>query len=298
MIQNTWAQLDQPLLDLAGVDLAEATRLTYVLRQRFRYDYEGRAFALQHRLVVIPQARRGSLRLLAKQVEVSAADAQVATRRDGHGNPVTTVRLAVVPETVEFRVAAVIERNLSEPEPGPLLRTGVLKDPRLLRPTALTAAGEALRELAAELWAAAPDDLDFAHLCCERVKAAITYEFGVTSTSTTAAQAYAGGRGVCQDHAHVMLALCRTVGLPARYVSGHLLGDGGTHAWVEVVVPEGPYARVVAFDPCNGVRAGARHLPIATGRDYLDVAPTSGSYSGDARGRLSTSKQLGITFAA
>lgn len=296
MIQNTWAQLDQPLLDMAGVDLAEATRLTYVLRQSFRYDYEGRAFALRHRLVVIPQARRGSLRLLAKQVEVSAADAQVATRPDTHGNPVTTVRLAVVPSSVEFRVAAVIERTLSEP--GPLLRAETLADPRLLLPTTLTAADEALRELAAELRVAAPDDLDFAQLCCERVKSAITYQFGVTSTATTAAEAYTGGRGVCQDHAHVMLALCRSVGLPARYVSGHLLGDGGTHAWVEVVVPEGPFARVIAFDPCNGVRAGARHLPIATGRDYLDVAPTSGSYSGDARGRLSTSKQLGITFAA
>jgi len=296
MTQNTWAELDQPLLDLAGVDLAEVTRLTYVLRQRFRYDYEGRAFALHHRLVVIPQARRGSLRLLAKQVEVSAADAQVATRRDTRGNPVTTVRLAVVPSSVEFRMAAVIGRTLSQP--GPLLRAETLNDPQLLTATTLTAADEALRELAAELRVAAPDDLDFAQLCCERVKAAITYEFGVTSTSTTAAEAYAGGRGVCQDHAHVMLALCRSAGLPARYVSGHLLGDGGTHAWVEVVIPEGPYARVVAFDPCNGIRAGARHLPIATGRDYRDVAPTSGSYSGDARGRLTTSKQLGITFAA
>ena len=64
-------------------------------------------------------------------------------------------------------------------------------------------------------------------------------QYGVTSVRTTAAQALAGGRGVCQDFAHVMLALCHIVGLPARYVSGHLLGQGGTHAWVEVVVPSG-----------------------------------------------------------
>lgn len=296
MTQTAEAQLDQPLLDLERVDLSGATRLTYVLRQRLRYEYEGRAYALHHRLVVIPRPRRGSLRLLVQQVEVSAADAQVATRRDAHGNLVTTVRVEVVPQAVEFRVAAVVERTLSET--GPLLPAEALEDRRLLSATALTTADEALRELAVELRVAAPGDLDFAQLCCERVNAAIVYEFGVTSTSTTAAQAYAGGRGVCQDHAHVMLAMCRFVGVPARYVSGHLLGDGGTHAWVEVVVPEGRLARAVAFDPCNGVRAGARHLTIATGRDYRDVAPTSGSYSGDARGRLTTTKYLGITSAA
>jgi transglutaminase-like putative cysteine protease len=294
--QSARAQLDQPLLDLAGIDLEGATRLTYVLRQRFRYEYEGQVHALRHRLVVLPRGRRGSLALRVQQVEVSAADAQVVTRPDTHGNLVTTVRLEVVPQTVEFRVAAVIERTL--PGTGPLLPAEALEDPRQLSATTLTTADEALRELAAELRVAAPGDLDFAQLCCERVNAAIAYEFGVTSTSTTAAQAYAGGRGVCQDHAHVMLSLCRSVGVPARYVSGHLLGDGGTHAWVEVVVPQGHHARAVAFDPCNGVRAGARHLTIATGRDYRDVAPTSGSYRGNARGRLTTTKHVGITIAA
>lgn len=295
MTQAARAHLDQPLLDLDGINLAGATRVTYVLRQRFRYEYEGRAYSLRHRLVVIPRTRRGSLRLRFQQVEVSAADAQVATRRDSHGNLVTTVRLDVVPETVEFRVAAVSERTLSEGRP---MLAAALEDRRLLCSTTLTTADEALRELAAELRVAAPGDLDFAQLCSERVKAAIAYEFGVTSTSTTAAEAYAGGRGVCQDHAHVMLALCRSVGIPARYVSGHLLGDGGTHAWVEVVVRHGHLARAVAFDPCNGGRAGVHHFTVATGRDYRDVAPTSGTYSGDARGRLTATKHVGITAAA
>lgn len=295
MTQSACAQLEQPLLDLDGVDLSGATRLTYVLRQSFRYDYDGQAYGLHHRLLVIPRARRGSLRLRFQQVEVSAPDAQVRTRPDTHGNLVTTVRLEDVPQTVEFRVAAVIERTLSQTS---LLPAGALHDRRLLWATALTTPDEALREVAGALRVVAPGDLDFAQLCCERVNAAIGYEFGMTSTSTTAAQAYAGGQGVCQDHAHVMLSLCRSVGVPARYVSGHLLGEGGTHAWVEVVVPEGHLAKAVAFDPCNGVRTGARHLTIATGRDYHDVAPTSGSYRGDARGQLTTTKYLGITSAA
>jgi len=294
--QTARTHLDQPLLDVEGVDLEGATRLTYVLRQRFRYDYEGRAYALRHRLVVLPRARRGSVRRRFQQVEVSATEAEVGTRRDARGNLVTSVRLEVVPDSVEFRIEAVTERILSATRS--LLPPEALEDRRLLCPTALTTADEALRELARELRGAAPGNLDFAQLCCEQVKTAIAYEFGVTSTSTTAAEAYAGGRGVCQDHAHVMLALCRSVGVPARYVSGHLLGDGGTHAWVEVVVPDGHHARVVAFDPCHGVRAGMRHLAVATGRDYRDVAPTSGSYSGDARGQLTTTKHLGITSAA
>jgi transglutaminase-like putative cysteine protease len=58
------------------------------------------------------------------------------------------------------------------------------------------------------------------------------------------------------------------------------------------------WARAVAFDPCNGCRADARYLTVATGRDYADVAPTSGSYRGEARGSLTTSKQVGLTAAA
>ena len=83
------------------------------------------------------------------------------------------------------------------------------------------------------------DPEETAERICAAVFAAITYQYGVTSVTTTAAEALAAGRGVCQDFAHVMLALCHLLGLPARYVSGHLLGQGGTHAWVEVIVPRG-----------------------------------------------------------
>ena len=77
------------------------------------------------------------------------------------------------------------------------------------------------------------------------------YAHGVTGVKTTAAEAFALRQGVCQDYAHVMLALCRACGLPARYVSGHLLGEGGTHAWVEVLLPDpaGMGLRRLAFRP-------------------------------------------------
>jgi transglutaminase-like putative cysteine protease len=126
----------------------------------------------------------------------------------------------------------------------------------------------------------------------------MTYRYGVTGVRTTAAEALALGAGVCQDYAHVMLALCRVCGLPARYVSGHLLGQGGTHAWVEVVLPamDGTGEAVAsAFDPTHASRGGLGYVTIAVGADYGDVAPTSGSYTSSSQGRLTTSKRVTLT---
>lgn len=296
MTHEARAQLDRPLLDAGELDLDAAQRVTYVLRQRLRYDYDDPAYHLDHRLVVVPRARHGSLRRRLHSVEVSVADARVCDRRDANGNLVVQVRVDVVPASIEFTVAAVVERT--GPRVDAVLPLSALSDQRLLRPTRLTIADEAIRDLAADARAACADDLEFAERCCAQVRAAITYEFGVTSHSTTAAEALAGGRGVCQDHAHLALAVCRAAGVPARYISGHLLGDSGTHAWIEVVVADGDRARAVAFDPCNGCRAGSRHLPVAAGRDYADVAPTSGRFAGAGPGRLTADKQLGVTAAA
>jgi transglutaminase-like putative cysteine protease len=95
-----------------------------------------------------------------------------------------------------------------------------------------------------------------------------------------------------------MLALCHLVELPARYVSGHLLGQGGTHAWVEVVVPLAAHAEAVAFDPCNGRQTDCGYVTVATGRDYSDVAPTSGTYVGTSSGRLTADRRVGLLTAA
>jgi transglutaminase-like putative cysteine protease len=120
----------------------------------------------------------------------------------------------------------------------------------------------------------------------------------VTGVRTTAAQALELGSGVCQDYAHLMLAVCRACGLPSRYVSGHLLGQGGTHAWVEVILPirDGTGDAIAwTFDPTHASRGGLGHVTIAVGRDYSDVAPTSGTYVSPARGRLVSSKHVTLT---
>ena len=107
------------------------------------------------------------------------------------------------------------------------------------------------------------------------------------------------GQGVCQDYAHLMIVLCRLCGLPARYVSGHMLGEGGTHAWVEVLLPmaERPELAIVEpFDPTNRRRTGFDYLTIAAGRDYYDVAPTSGIFRAAYRGQLTTQKRVSLTL--
>lgn len=296
MTQSAREQLTLPLLDAAGLDLENADRVTYALHQRFAYEYDGAASDLDHRLVAVPRARHGSQRRRAHHVAVSADGAEVVTRSDALGNVVTRVRLGVVPQRVEFVVGAVVER--AGRVLGPALPAAALEDPRLLRPTRLTTADAALHDVATELRRTTRDDREFAEAACGFVHAAIGYEYGPTSVSTTAAEAFAGGRGVCQDHAHVLLAICRAAGVPARYVSGHLLGEGGSHAWTEVLVAERDLARAVAFDPCNGRLAGATYVTVATGRDYADVAPTSGRYVGAATGRLTISKRVGVVAAA
>lgn len=294
MSQRAQDLLGRPLLDHAALDLGAAGRISYVLRQSFRYDYDGPARDLRQRLVAVPQARHGSARRVLARLTVSVDDAVTAVRRRPGGTVVTTVTVPRVPRSLEFTVEAVVARSGRWVDHS--LPASALHDPRLLRPTRLTAADDAVRDLAAA--ARRADPLDTADALCAAVHAAMPYQHGPTSVRTTAAEALALGRGVCQDHAHVVLAACRWLGVPARYVSGHLLGEGGTHAWVEVVVPDGDRASAVAIDACNGCRADARYLTVATGRDYLDVAPTSGTYEGRGRGVLTATKHVGVAEAA
>lgn len=120
---------------------------------------------------------------------------------------------------------------------------------------------------------------------CEWVREAMTYQPGTTGVHTSAIQAWEAGKGVCQDYAHLTLVLLREMGIPARYVSGYLLPkkdvkvgatvSGQSHAWIE--------ARTGGwwgFDPTNGIPIGARHVWVAVGRDYADVSPLKGIYSG------------------
>jgi transglutaminase-like putative cysteine protease len=281
---------EQELLDAGAADLDGAQRVTFLLRQRFHYVYDAPVRDLDHRLVVIPRRRHGSAHRRAHRLSVSTPSASTTVVRDRTGNLQARIKVARVAASVVFDMTAVVERVGGAGDVP--LSGSALSNPRYLRPTRLTVADDRIRSIAHSL--ATRDRLATAERLCAYVHGSIRYDHAATSVVTTAAEALDRGRGVCQDSAHILLALCRAVGIPARYVSGHLLGEGGTHAWTEVVIADRHAARAVAFDPCNGRRAGAGYLTVAVGRDYVDVAPTSGTYSGTANGALTATKRVGV----
>ncbi len=150
----------------------------------------------------------------------------------------------------------------------------------------------------------ARDPLSAVRALSEAVYRAFDYETGVTEADSPIDHALTEGRGVCQDFAHIMIAICRRWGVPARYVSGYLFTDrdagdrsdpGATHAWVEVFLPS---LRWVGFDPTNNIPAGERHLAVAIGRDYADVPPSRGVFKGEAESRLSVGVSVRQASAA
>jgi transglutaminase-like putative cysteine protease len=279
-------------------------RVSYRLEQTFLYHYSAPIQTLRHRLHVVPPAQHGPTRLVTSRLTIDGADVHRRRWRDGAGNTVVRVRADRVEQYVRFTYTATLARQRDGA--SVLLDQAALGDPRWRRFTPLTTPSEPLRALAL---ASAPSGgapwdrlsgLALADRLNQAAYDALDYEYGVTGVRTTAHEALLLGRGVCQDSAHLMLALCRIRGLPARYVSGHLIGQGGTHAWVEVLVPsaDGRSAEAVGYDPCNGRRTGARYVTVATGRDYRDVPPTSGTYVGKAAGHLTTTRDLIVLDAA
>jgi len=118
----------------------------------------------------------------------------------------------------------------------------------------------------------------------------MTYDTDPTHTATTAAEAFALKRGVCQDLTHVFLSAARSAGVPARDVSGYFRRNDGVtdqdagHAWAEAFVPRLGW---VAFDPANGMCATDAHIRVAVGLDYLGAAPVRGTRYGGMEETLS-----------
>jgi transglutaminase-like putative cysteine protease len=282
-------------VDHSTVNWHAANRASYLVTQQFRYEYPEPIRDLHHRLVVIPPERFGDQRRLRHRVAVALDSAQVESRHDRFGNVVVDVFAPSVSSAIKFSVNVSVERRAAVPNRLP---DGWLADGYLLEPSRLTAPDERLRRVADELAASAPRGLDLAATINTWVHEAMRYGIGVTGVRTTAAEALAHGVGVCQDYAHVMLALCRACSLPSRYISGHLLGQGGTHAWVEVVLPtnDGTGDAIAwPFDPTQATTGGLGYVTIAVGGDYSDVAPTSGTYRSSLMGRLVTRKRVTLT---
>ena len=149
--------------------------------------------------------------------------------------------------------------------------------------TPLTRPGERIRALFADCRGRAADMpfRDRMRVYTEAVHESLRYEKGATDINTAAEDALALGRGVCQDYSHILLSLCREERTPARYVVGMLMGEGESHAWVEVY--DG--GRWLGFDPTNNVAVEDGHIKISHGRDYRDCSINRGVFTGQARQR-------------
>lgn len=282
------------LVDSSATDWERVRSTAYLVHQRLTYAYEGPVTRLRQRLVVQPRERHGDQRRIAHRFEViDAQPRRVSHRRDAFGNHVIHVGLPRVAERVTFVSWSVVERHAHHAPH--IVDPALMLDARLRAPTRLTAPDAALRAMAEDLGSRGLEGAELAGAACSAVHRALRYAHDATTVRTTAAEALAIGHGVCQDYAHVLVTVCRLLGFATRYVSGHLLGEGGSHAWVEVVVPRADGgAEVVALDPTHERPAGMTHLTIAVGRDYGDVAPVSGTYIAPHAGVLSARKTVAL----
>jgi transglutaminase-like putative cysteine protease len=163
--------------------------------------------------------------------------------------------------------------------------------------TQMTGSDDAIRQIARELREVSTPAVALGQLG-EWLRTHVEYETGTTSVSTTAVEVLRAGRGVCQDYAHLGIAVLRSAGIPARYASGYLYPDelggevgvthrGESHAWLEAWV--GDWHPV---DPTSGSPVAERHVLVARGRDYADVAPLKGVYHGGPSHSLDVAVEL------
>jgi transglutaminase-like putative cysteine protease len=153
-----------------------------------------------------------------------------------------------------------------------------------LRETPLTRVDPAIADFASKVKASASGDtLPLLHALLTHLHREITFDVDPTHAATTASEAFALKRGVCQDLTHIFIAAARHLGIPARYVSGYFHRADGVveqeagHAWAEAFVPDLGW---VAFDAANGISATDAHLRVAIGLDYLGAAPVRGARTG------------------
>jgi transglutaminase-like putative cysteine protease len=221
------------------------------------------------------------------RVEVDA-DAKLERGEDAYGNITRTVFIDGPVEAVTITV----EGEVDTIDTGGFVRGTLerLPVPLFLRETALTRASEPLRAFARSVASSHHgEQIGTLHRLMLQLGTDMAFEPGATSATTTAAEAFAARRGVCQDFAHVFIAAARTLSIPARYVSGYYFRTDGDkqdagHAWAEAYVDGVGW---IGFDPANGACVTDRYVRVAAGPDYLDAAPVRGSQTGGSTERLS-----------
>lgn len=180
-------------------------------------------------------------------------------------------------EHTEFSICLSGEAETRPYEGSPLAESAAVEwDGAWFRvPSEKTAAGPEIMALADSVEGSG-DPLSTAFAAMDELRLSFSYEKGATSPRTTAEQALSGGCGVCQDYAHILLALLRCKGIPCRYVVGMTVGEGESHAWTEVLSDGLWYG----LDPTAGNAVDDRYVRISGGRDFLDCQINKGVFFG------------------
>ncbi|HMK11880.1 MAG TPA: transglutaminase family protein [Acidimicrobiales bacterium] len=286
------------------------------IRYRTRFEYDAPVHESQNELRAAPMSDPRQLLISYRVATIPASRVfsftdYWGTRVDAFGVREPHAALDVVAEaSVETRRAPLLTAS----PPIDSVIDSAFRDEHLeyLQPTPHADWGRGVADEARrELDRSGPDLMRVVLALHRRVASSIRYEPGSTYVGVEVEEVLARRVGVCQDFAHLAIAMCRSVGIPARYVSGYLFttndatGDDPdadavrvqTHAWFEAAVPGGGW---LALDPTNATEVGLRHVKIGHGRDYNDVPPLRGVFSGSAEPSLGVSvdiRRLGTSAA-
>ena len=257
------------------------------ISHRTHYRYRSQATRVVQLLRLTPRNHDGQY-VVRWRVDVST-DCRLDQHEDAFGN-ITHFFTADGPLS---DLAVLVEGEAETRDTQGIVRGAVERFPPslYLRETALTRPDAGIIGFAAASREAAGGTvLDLLHLMLGRLHRDLTYDTDPTHAGTSAAEAFALKRGVCQDLTHVFIAAARSAGIPARYVGGYFLRDDGVaaqdagHAWAEAFVPQLGW---VAFDAANGFCATDAHVRVAVGLDYLGAAPLRGARHGGSGEELS-----------
>jgi transglutaminase-like putative cysteine protease len=270
------------------------------VEHRSRYEYADAVRSSYNEARITPMTTPTQL-VLDAHVEVAPAH-QLLRYLDYWGSVVHAFDLHQPHRELEVVGRSVVETTVPPPPESHMtwdeLRSDEVGDDyaELLAPTAQVPVDDRLSEVGRRL-AAEHSPATAGQAVIAWVADQLTYVSGTTEVHTSAVEAWDGGQGVCQDFAHLALAVVRSMGIPARYCSGYLhpspdagVGttiDGQSHAWLDIWTGEWQ-----AFDPTIGSPTGERHVLVARGRDYADVAPIKGIFHGGSATRLNVSVHL------
>ena len=284
-------------------------RYTVYHLTHFRYDAPVSESVMEVRM----QPRTESMQRCLRFELATTPRSRVFAYQDPEGNvvhhfdvPARHRELTVVAESVVEFVSDIAIPQKCDPSMWALLDESGTRERffEFLEPSHFARPTEALVAFGGELGLSREvDPMSLLRRLKHQLYDAFEYAPKSTRVDSPIDDALAARRGVCQDFAHVMIALVRGMGIPCRYVSGYLYHnhkgdersvDGASHAWIEAWLPSLGW---IGIDPTNKTLAMDRHIRVAIGRDYHDVPPTRGAFKGNARSELGVAVRVQTTDA-